>query len=297
MNDVVIATHGLSKSYSGNPALRGLDLAVPRGSICGFLGRNGAGKTTTLKLLLGMLRQDAGEICLFGEPVESEESAIAARRRLAFVSEDKELYAFMTVGQTIRFTRAFFPHWRRDLEEKYLDLFRLPLQKAVPKLSKGMRTQLMLLLAMARGAELLIMDEPTSGLDPAMTEDVLQALANLAAGDGTTIFFSSHQLAEVEQLCNRVCLIDKGQVVIDGVLDDLKLQYRRILAVFIGDPPPQLADVPGIDHFRRRGQTASLLVHKDVDQVVDRVRELGADSVEVRPATLKELFLDHVKGE
>ncbi len=297
MNDIIIAVRNLSKSYSGRPALRGLDLAVPRGSICGFLGRNGAGKTTTLKLLLGMLRRDAGEICLFGGSVESEASSVAARRRLAFVSEDKELYSFMTVSQTIRFTRAFFPKWRRDLEEKYLDLFRLPREKAVPKLSKGMRTQLMLLLAMARGAELLIMDEPTSGLDPVMTEEILQAIADLAASDGTTVFFSSHQLAEVEQICDRVCLIDDGQTVIDGVLDDLKSQYRRILVVFEGAPPAELAGFPGVDHIRRRGRTASLLVHADVDRTVARAREFGPLSVEVCPVTLKDLFLDHGKGD
>ena len=297
MNDIVIATHGLSKSYSGKPALRGLDLAVPRGSICGCLGRNGAGKTTTLKLLLGMLRPDAGEIRLFGEPAELEKSAIAARRRTAFVSEDKELYPYMTVEQMIRFTRPFFPTWRRDLEEKYLDLFQLPPKKSIPKLSRGMRTQLMLLLAMARGAELLIMDEPTSGLDPAVIEEILQALADLAASDGTTIFFSSHQLAEVEQLCDHVCLIDKGQKVIDGVLDDLKSQYRRILLVFDGEPPRELTSLSGVDHIRRSGRTASLLAHVDVDNVVGQTRELGPRSVEVRPVTLKELFLDHVKGE
>jgi ABC-2 type transport system ATP-binding protein len=297
LNNTVINTQSLSKSYSGTPALRGLDLAVPFGSIYGFLGRNGAGKTTTLKLLLGMLRPDAGAIRLFGEAIESEASSIAARRRLAFVSEDKELYNFMTVGQTIRFTRPFFPTWRRDLEEKYLALFRLPREKAVPKLSKGMRTQLMLLLAMARGAELLLMDEPTSGLDPAMTEEILQALADLAASDRTTIFFSSHQLAEVEQICDNVCIIDEGQVVIDGQLDELKLQYRRILLVFDGQPPRELARLPGIDHLRQRGRTASLLTHVDVDALVDRARELGARSVDVRPVTLKELFLDHVRGE
>jgi len=297
LNDIIIAADGLSKSYDGKPALRSLHLEVPRGSICGFLGRNGAGKTTTLKLLLGMLRRDAGAIRLFGEPVDAEASSIAARRRLGFVSEDKELYPFMTVDQTIRFTRAFFPGWRRDLEEKYLDLFQLPRKKAVPKLSKGMRTQLMLLLAMARGAELLLMDEPTSGLDPAMTEDVLQILADLAASDGTTILFSSHQLAEVEQICDRVCIIDQGQVVIEGVLDDLKSDYRRILLVFDGEPPRGLADLAGVDHLRQRGRTASLLAHGDVDALVDRARELKPSSVEVRPVTLKELFLDHVRGE
>ncbi len=297
MNDTLIVTHGLSKSYSGKPALRGLNLDVPRGSICGFLGRNGAGKTTTLKLLLGMLRPDAGQIRLFGEAVESEASSIAARRRIGFVSEDKELYPFMTVGQTIRFTRPFFPGWRRDLEEKYLELFRLPLGKAVPKLSKGMRTQLMLLLAMARGAELLLMDEPTSGLDPAMTEDILRALADLAASSETTIFFSSHQLAEVEQICDRVCILDEGQDVIDGELDELKSQYRRILLTFDAEPPSALASLAGIDHLRQRGRTASLLTHGNVEALLASARALGPASLEVRPVTLKELFLDHGRGE
>jgi len=203
----------------------------------------------------------------------------------------------MNVGQTIRFTRPFFPAWRRDLEEKYLELFRLPLNKAVPKLSKGMRTQLMLLLAMARSAELLMMDEPTSGLDPAMTEDILRALADLVASGETTIFFSSHQLAEVEQICDRVCIIDEGQAVIDGDLDELKSQYRRILLTFDGAPPSALVHLTGIDHLRQRGRTASLLTHGNVDALVDRARELGPTAVEVRPVTLKELFLDHVRGE
>ena len=297
MNDNLIETSKLTKSYNGNPALRGLNLAVPRGSICGFLGRNGAGKTTTLKLLLGMLRPDAGKISLFGEDGGSEAFSIAARRRIGFVSEDKELYPFMNVGQTIRFTRPFFPNWRRDLEEKYLELFLLPLMKAVPKLSKGMCTQLMLLLAMARGAELLMMDEPTSGLDPAMTEDILRALADLAADGETTIFFSSHQLAEVEQICDRVCIIDDGQAMIEGELDELKSQYRRILLTFDGMPPSALAALKGIDHLRQRGRTASLLTHGNVDELVELTRELGPTSVEVRPITLKELFLDHVRGE
>jgi ABC-2 type transport system ATP-binding protein len=297
MNDTVISTIDLSKSYNGKAALQNLRLNVPRGSISGFLGRNGAGKTTTLKLLIGILRPDRGEIHIFGELISAERAAIAARRRMAFVSEDKELYPFLTVGQTIRFTRGFFPGWRRDLEEKYLRTFKLPLDRAVPKLSKGMRTQLMLLLAMARGADLLIMDEPTSGLDPLMTEQILQAIADLVASDGVTVFFSSHQLAEVEQICDRVCLIDEGKKIIDGLLDDLKEQYKRILLVFQGDPPQALDSLPHIDHLRRKGRTVSLLVHEDVDAIVNRVRALEPHSLEVRPVALKELFLEQVRGE
>ena len=297
MNDTMIATQELSKSYNGKPALQGLDLEVPRGAIYGFLGRNGAGKTTTLKLLLGIISPDAGEIRLFGAPIRSEKDSVAVRRRIAFVSEDKELYPFMNVGEMIRFTRPFYPTWRSDLEEKYLRLFRLPLDKQTLKLSKGMRAQLMLLLAMARGAELLIMDEPTSGLDPVAAEGVLQALAELAASDGTTIFFSSHQLTEVEQICDRVCLIDEGKTVIDGVLDDLKSRYRRVVLVFDGELPRNLSIVPGVDHLRCQGRTASILTHTDVDGLVDRVRELAPASVDVHSVSLKELFLDHVRGE
>jgi ABC-2 type transport system ATP-binding protein len=297
LNDIVISTQGLSKSYNGRPALQGLDLEVPRGAIYGFLGRNGAGKTTTLKLLLGMLRPDAGEIRLMGEPIRSEKDSVASRRRIAFVTEDKELYPSMSVGEMIRFTRPFYPGWRPDLEGKYLELFRLPLNKSICKLSKGMLAQLMLLLAMARGAELLMMDEPTSGLDPVATEEVLQALAVLAAGDGATIFFSSHHLSEVEQICDRVCLIDDGKTVIDGVLDDLKLQYRRVVAVFDREPPQTLTSLSGIGHLRRRGRTVSILAHNDVDSVVDRVREFGPASVEIHAVSLKELFLEHVRGE
>lgn len=297
MNDTMIFTEGLSKGFGGKPALQGLDLDVPRGAIYGFLGRNGAGKTTTLKLLLGMLRSDAGEIRLFDTPIHTEKDSVAARRRIAFVSEDKELYPSMSVGQMIRFTRPFYPSWREDLEEKYLRLFRLPLDRPVSKLSKGMTTQLMLLLAMARGAELLIMDEPTSGLDPVATEEVLQALADLAASGEATIFFSSHHLSEVEQICDRVCLIDDGRRVIDGVLDDLKAQYRRVVVVFDGEPPQDLASLSGIDHVRRRGRTFSILAHADVDGVADRVRAFAPASVEIHNVSLKELFLEHVRGE
>ncbi len=297
MSEAVVETHGLSKSYGDKAALRGLELNVPRGSIYGFLGRNGAGKTTTMKLLLGMLRPDAGEFSLFGETVSSEASSVAARRRIGFVSEGKDLYSFMTVGQVIRFTRPFFPGWRRELEDRYLQLFRLPLNQSIMKLSRGMRTQLMILLAMARGAELLVMDEPTSGLDPIMTEEVLQALADLAAGENVTIFFSSHQLAEVEQICDHVCLIDDGQKVLDGVLDDLKSQYRRIVLVFDAAAPAGLAGLKGVDHLRRSGRTASLLAHADVEGIVAEARNFAPLSVDVYPVTLKELFFDHVRGQ
>src|SRR6204780_1776765 len=174
MTDFIIETNQLTKSFKGQPALNGLDLRVPAGSIFGFLGRNGAGKTTTIKTLMGLLRADSGSARVFGIPVADADRGIEIRRRIGFVTEDKKLYPYMTVEQIIRFTRPFFPKWRNDLEKRYLQMFELPPKRKIPDLSKGMRSKLMLLLAISRGAELLILDEPTDGLDPAATEHVLR---------------------------------------------------------------------------------------------------------------------------
>ncbi|MGH9654424.1 MAG: ATP-binding cassette domain-containing protein, partial [Bryobacteraceae bacterium] len=137
-------TAGLRKSFKGHPALNGLDLKVPVGSIFGFLGRNGAGKTTTIKILMGILMGDAGAASIFGMPLSNAGTGIKARRRIGFVAEDKELYPYMTVEQMIRFTRPFFPKWRMDLEHRYLKMFDLPPKQKIPALSKGMRSKLML---------------------------------------------------------------------------------------------------------------------------------------------------------
>ena len=120
MTDVAIETINLRKSFHGRPALNGLDMRVPSGSIWGFLGRNGAGKTTTIKLLMGILKPDSGSVSVLGMPLSSAENGIRIRQRIGFVTEDKEIYPYMTVGQVIQFTRPFFPTWRDDLERRYL---------------------------------------------------------------------------------------------------------------------------------------------------------------------------------
>jgi ABC-2 type transport system ATP-binding protein len=157
----VIETDGLRKDYGSTAAVSGLTLQVPRGSIYGFLGRNGAGKTTTIKLLLGMARPTSGTARVFGLAVDAPESSVEIRRRTGFVSDDKDLYDYMTVAETIRFTAAFFPRWRDDLEQRYRRSFDLPPDRKVKALSRGTRTKLALLLALCRGADLLILDEPT----------------------------------------------------------------------------------------------------------------------------------------
>ena len=296
MTDFVIETHQLCKSYKSQPALRGLDLQVPAGSIFGFLGRNGAGKTTTIKALMGLLRADAGSAHVFGVPVTDADSAAGVRRRIGFVTEDKELYPYMTVEQIIRFTRPFFPKWRRDLEQRYLEMFELPKARKIPDLSKGMRSKLMLLLAICRGAELLILDEPTDGLDPAATEDVLRELVAIAASSGITIFFSSHQLSEVELIADHVGIVDHGRMVATGCLDDMKARYQRVQVVFENEMELPVRWPEGAESVLQEGRAVSILCSHNADAIVEQARSIPGATVERFPVTLKEIFLEHVRG-
>jgi ABC-2 type transport system ATP-binding protein len=293
----VIDTADLHKQYGAVEALRGLTLQVPGGSIYGFLGRNGAGKTTTIKVLLGMARPTSGSVRLFGAPIDSADGGVASRQRVGFVSDEKDLYDYMTVGEMIRFTAAFFPRWRADLEQRYLRTFELPPARKIKALSRGTRTKLALLLALCRGAELLILDEPTSGLDPAMTEDVLQALVAHVASEQMTVFFSSHQISEIDQIADHVAIVDRGRVVAAGELDDLRERYRRVQLVFEHDAPEATFRAAGAGRVRRKGRVLTVLASAGADTIVEEARALNPVSVDVVPVTLKEIFLETVVGE
>ena len=293
----IIETADLRKNYGRVEAVRGLSLQVPAGSICGFLGRNGAGKTTTIKVLLGMARPTSGHARVFGLAADAQETSVDIRRRTGFVSDDKDLYGYMTVEEMIRFTAAFFPRWRSDLQQRYLRTFDLPLDRKVKALSGGMRTKLALLLALCRGAELLILDEPTSGLDPAMVEEVLQSLVAHVASEEMTIFFSSHQIAEVDQIADRVVIIHRGRAVVTGSLDDLRENYRRIQLVFDGEAPEPAFRAPGVERVWRKGRVLTVLSSAGAERILDEVRALSPVSVDVVPVTLKEIFLETVTAE
>ncbi len=203
----------------------------------------------------------------------------------------------MTVGEMIAFTRAFYPRWRDDLEQRYLRKFDLTPDRDIKALSRGTRTKLSLLLALSRGAELLVLDEPTSGLDPAIAEDVLQALVGHVAGEESTVFFSSHQLAEVEQIADQVAIIDRGQTVVAGSLDDLRARYQRIQLVFSGDAPEFKVHAPGTHRVTRKGRVVTILSSSRGNEVIDEVRGYRPVSLDVSPVSLKEIFLESVRTE
>ena len=293
MPEVIVETTDLRKRYGNLEALRGLTLQVEAGSICGFLGRNGAGKTTTLKILLGMLRPTSGEARVFGRRADDSTASVEIRRDVAFVGEDKPLFDYMTVGEMVRFTAAFYPHWRQDLERHYLGMFALSPAVKVKTLSRGMRTGLAVLLALCRDARLLILDEPTSGLDPAMSEQVLQALVRHVASEETSVFFSSHHIGEVEQIADRVVIINRGRATVAGVLDDLREQYRRVRFVFDDvAPAAPVFHAKGVERVSRDGRVLTVLASGGTEGIVEEARTLRPVSIDVIPVSLKEIFLE-----
>jgi ABC-2 type transport system ATP-binding protein len=295
---LAIETVDLHKTYGGVEALRGLSLEVPAGAIFGFLGQNGAGKTTAIKILLGMARPTSGSARVFGLDAAAQPSSVAIRARTGFVSEDKDLLGHLSVDQTIRFTSAFFPRWRRDQERHLRSRFGLPGDRKVKDLSRGMRAKLALLLALSRGAELLVLDEPTSGLDPAAAEEVLHALVAAVGAGETTVFFSSHQIAEVDQIADRIAIVDRGRIAVSGSLDDLRASYRRIQIVFDDAAPEPAFQSPGLVRVVRNHRVLSVVVSGGAERLIDEARTLRPVAIDSEPLTLKEVFLETVaKGE
>jgi ABC-2 type transport system ATP-binding protein len=294
MNDTVIITQALSKSYGSTAAVRGLNLSVGRSRITAFLGRNGAGKSTTIKMLLGMIQPTSGSGTVLGKLMTDAKENCELRKHVAYVAEDKPIYGYMTVEQMIRFASSFYPDWSTDVEKRLLQDYELPLSRKVKMLSKGMRTKLALLLAFARRPDLLILDEPSEGLDPVGIEHLLQVLVARCA-EGVSVFFSSHQIAEVERVADHVCILEKGRLLVDASLDELRQFYRRIDLLFSSLPPEREFRISGVERIQTSGCQMSVLASRNAEAVIERAHNWNAVSVEVSPVGLREIFLETVK--
>jgi ABC-2 type transport system ATP-binding protein len=293
-NEPVILTEALSKCYGRAAVVRELNLSIGRNRITAFLGRNGAGKSTTIKMLLGMTRPTAGIGKVLGRQISDTKQSRELRQRVAYVPEDKPLYGYMTVEETIRFARSFYADWRPDVAKKLVRDCELPLQRKVKMLSKGMRTKLALLLAFARRPDLLILDEPSEGLDPVGIEYLLQLLAAQTA-EGASVFFSSHQIAEVERIADHVCILDQGRLLMDASLDELRQSYRRIDLLFAAPPPEREFHILGVKRIDSSGRQVRVFAGENAEAVVKKARDLQALSVEVVPVGLRDIFLETVK--
>ncbi|MCV2490052.1 ABC transporter ATP-binding protein [Geodermatophilus sp. YIM 151500] len=290
-----ISVSGLVKTFGATRALDGLDLEVRSGEVHGFLGPNGSGKSTTIRVLLGLLRADAGRVRLLdGDPWRD---AVALHRRLAYVPGDVTLWPGITGGESIdllgRLRGGLDPRRRAEL----LDRFDLDPRKKARTYSKGNRQKVALVAALASDAELLVLDEPTSGLDPLM-EAVFQECIREVRAEGRTVLLSSHILAEAEALCDRVSIIRLGRTVQSGSLAELRHLTRTSIVVETARPVSGLDDLPGVHELRHEDGRAHFDVDTDaLDGVLRHLLGSGVRSLTSTPPTLEELFLRHYGDE
>ena len=210
-------------------AVEDLDLTVPAGSVYGFLGPNGCGKTTTIRLLLGMLRPEAGTITVLGRGVPRAIAAVLAD--IGYVPEQSHLYPSLTVDETLRYHAAFYPAWDAARARDLLARFELDGRRPVGRLSKGETGKLLMLLALAHRPPLLVLDEPTDGLDPVVRRDVLTALLDYVGEGDATVFISSHLVHELERICDWVGVMDRGHVAAELPMEAFKRGIKRLRVV------------------------------------------------------------------
>jgi ABC-2 type transport system ATP-binding protein len=292
MNDLAIETHALHKHYGDIHAVDGLDMHVPRGAVYGFLGRNGAGKTTTIRVLTGLARATGGGMRVLDLDPRTDSVAILARTGLVI---EKMLIPSMTGNDLVRFNRGFFPRWSDTLAAKYAEVLELDMKRKFKKLSTGNRTKLCLLLALSQGAELILLDEPTAGLDPVVTDQLLRVMVEDFANEGRTLFLSSHHLSEVERIAEWVGIIDHGKLLLEGRLDDMHSNFRRVRVV--GEALP-LTAWPDIVSSNTGEGTTEYVLRADADAFVAQLVSQGATVLDVTPLNLSEIFLEVVgKGK
>ena len=295
MNEAVIEISGLTKTFGTTRALDELDLTVTRGEVHGFLGPNGAGKSTTIRVLLGLLRKDAGQVRLFdGDPWGE---AAALHRRLAYVPGDVSLWPNLTGGQVIDLLGRLRGGLDEDRRRELVERFELDPTKKGRSYSKGNRQKVALVAALCSDVDLLVLDEPTSGLDPIM-ESVFQEYAERFRDSGGTVLLSSHILAEVERLCDRVSIIRAGRCVETGTLADLRHLTRTSVVAELERPVTGLADLPGVHDLDVQGNRAMFEVDTPrLDVAVGLLHGAGIRSLTATPPTLEELFLRHYGDE
>jgi ABC-2 type transport system ATP-binding protein len=279
-----IETKALSKSFDGLPAVDKLYLSVPVGSIFGLIGPNGAGKSTLIQMLTGIIRPDSGDGFILGQSIRKRDGSI--RNRVGYVPDVPVMYPGFTVTEMYRLGSKLYPFWDwercRDLHQG----FQLPEGQRIRNLSRGQKVQVALVMALALRPQLLLLDEPTAGLDPVVRRAFLQTIIEEVAGQGTTVFYSSHNLNDLEQSADHIAAIYRGRMLFSHTLDELKESVHRLQLIFTGEPQEDVIKaLPGLIEYQQSGRVITITITGHLDSISPRL-------VEIEPELVKELNLD-----
>ena len=295
MSEAMIEARNVVKAFDGFRALDGLTMTVPRGSIYGLVGPNGAGKSTLLRHVTGIYRQDSGSVLLEGNPIYENP---AAKARIASIPD--ELYYFLSAStrDMMRFFKGFYPRFDGARYEALKDVFTTINEKQpIRRLSKGMQKQAAFWLALCCRPDVLVLDEPVDGLDPVMRRQVWSLLMGDVAQRGTTVLVSSHNLRELEDVCDHVGILSHGKVLLERSLTDLQDNILKIQAAFPEGALPQLPESLNVLHVTQVGRVHTLIVRGNLQEAREKLAALNPLFLEALPLSLEEIFIYELGGE
>jgi len=284
----LVVIRELTKSFMEVRALDQVSLELAPGHIVGLLGPNGSGKSTLLRHIIGLYLPAAGSCCTFG--CEAAQLGPSELARIGYVHQEGDLLDYMTTAQHIRYVASYYPHWNRDLERDYCDRFELPLDRKVGNLSPGQRQRLAILLAIGFEPELLLLDEPAAALDPIARQDFLDLLLELIQDTERAIVISSHILTDVEKVIDQVVILDRGRLLRDCGLDDLREEYCRLRLTSLNGPLPDELPFADVYACEREGSQALLTLRRVPAQQLKEISDRLHCQTELLPLTLTELY-------
>lgn len=284
----VIEVKNLRRKFRRKLAIDGTTLTVPPGCVFGLVGENGAGKTTLINHLLGSYIPQKGSVRVLG--LDPAQHPVQTLSRVGYMSEDRVMPSWMTVAELVKFTRVFYPKWDPKFADELLEMFKLDPGAKVKTLSRGERAKAELLTALAHRPELLILDEPSSGLDVIVRHDILKAIVRDVAGEGRTVFFSSHLLDEVERVSDYVAIMVQGKIVLADTLDNIRESHCR-LTIRYEQPRDEQPVLAGALSCSGSGNLWTVICNGQTDEIRREVAEQKASIVEEQTPSLEEVFV------
>ena len=289
-----IDVEGLTKTFREKTALKDINLTVPQGAVFGLVGPNGAGKTTLIKIIMGLLQPTQGSVLIGGQPVHQDHRIKA---RVGYLADYQRYYPGFKVKDMYRLYRETYQKWSPERFEELRQVFNLPENAQVKHLSKGMHTQLSIILNLALKPELLVLDEPTAGLDPVIRRQFLSILMDEVAENGTTVFISTHHLHELERICDHLAIIHEGRLIKSESLEDLKKNVRKIQAAFARPLPAGVLQKPGVLNVEQTGRVYSITVEEGLDELAAELRQFQPLFLDFVDISLEEIFIHRMGGE
>jgi ABC-2 type transport system ATP-binding protein len=284
----MIEAKNVSKHFEDLDALKNVDIHVNKGSIYGLVGSNGAGKTTLIKTLVGIYKQDKGEVFIDGKEVfENTE----LKSRVIFIPDALYFFSQYSIKNMAKFYKRVYESWNDERYEKLKEAFNIDENKKVHRLSKGMQRQVAFWLALSAMPDVLILDEPLDGLDPVMRQKVKNLIIQDVAERQMTVLISSHNLRELEDLCDHIGILHKGSLILEKELDDLKSDVHKIQIAFKEDIPDEMLQDVSVLYEEQRGSIKLIIVRGKKEKILTQINKYDPVILDILPLTLEEIFI------